>query len=486
MSVRTRFAPSPTGYLHIGGVRTALFNWLLARHHGGQFILRIDDTDQQRHVEAAVKLILDGFRWMNMDWDEGPEVGGPCGPYFQSQRGHLYREAAEKLVASGAAYRDFTTEEQRAADKAAADAARTAYRFRRFPLDAETEAKYIEEGRPFALRFAVPLGRSVVIEDQIKGRVEIKTEEIGDFVIVRPDGSPLYNFATVVDDAQMAITHVVRAEEHLTNTFSQALIFEALGYPLPVFAHVPYVAAPGSKKKLSKRDGAVGLDEYIGQGYLPEAMMNYLSRLGWSYDEKTEFFTPQQLREYFTLDRVNSSPASHDPDKLFWLQGEWMKLLPTESKVEQCSPFLRQAGLVGDEISPELRARIAAVVVALGDRLKTFSDIVKLGKFFFMDEIEFDPDAFKKRLKKPEVPRILADVTAILEKIEPFDTPTLDKAIHEYVAQSGLGMGLVVNAIRVATTGQGIGPGVYEAMEILGRQACLGRISLTQALLHSS
>lgn len=483
MTVRTRFAPSPTGYLHIGGVRTALFNWLLARHHGGQFVLRIDDTDQQRHVEEAVKLILEGFRWMNMDWDEGPEVGGDCGPYFQSQRGHLYKEAADKLLASGHAYRDFSTEEQRSADKASAEAAKIAYRFRKITIDPETEARYIAEDRPFALRFQVPLGKSVVIDDQIKGRVEIKTEEIGDFVIVRPDGSPLYNFATVVDDAQMAITHVVRAEEHLTNTFSQALVFEALGYPLPIFAHVPYVAAPGSKKKLSKRDGAVGLDEYINQGYLPEAMMNYLSKLGWSYDDKTEFFTPAQLREYFTLDRVNSSPASHDPDKLFWLQGEWMKLLPTDEKVEKCLPFLKAAGLVGDDISEDLRARIAAVVVALGDRLKVFGDIVKLGRFFFTDELTYDPDAFKKRLNKAEVPRILGDVTEILEKVEPFDTPTLDKAIHEYVAQSGLGMGLVVNAIRVATTGQGIGPGVYEALEILGRESCLGRISLTQALL---
>lgn len=486
MTVRTRFAPSPTGYLHIGGVRTALFNWLLARHHGGQFILRIDDTDQQRHVQEAVKLILEGFRWMKMDWDEGPEVGGENGPYFQSQRGHLYKEAAEKLLTEGLAYRDFSTEEQRSADKAAAEAAKVAYRFRQIPIDPVTEAKYIEEGRPFALRFRVPLGRSVVIDDQIKGRVEIRTEEIGDFVIVRPDGSPLYNFATVVDDAQMGITHVVRAEEHLTNTFSQALVFEALGFPLPVFAHVPYVAAPGSKKKLSKRDGAVGLDEYIGQGYLPEAMMNYLSRLGWSYDEKTEFFTPEQLREYFTLDRVNSSPASHDPDKLFWLQSEWMKQLSTEEKVEKCIPFLHSAGLISNEISPELKARIAAVVVALGDRLKVFSDIVKLGKFFFQDEIQFDPDAFKKRLGKPDVPRILSEVTEILETLEPFNTPTLDRAIHEYVEKSGLGMGLVVNAIRVATTGQGIGPGVYEAMEILGRDACLGRISLTQALLQGN
>lgn len=483
MTVRTRFAPSPTGYLHIGGVRTALFNWLLARHYGGQFVLRIDDTDQQRHVEEAVKLILEGFRWMNMDWDEGPEVGGPCGPYFQSQRGHLYKEAAEKLLASGHAYRDFSTEEQRSADKAAAEAAKVAYRFRKIPIDPQTEARYIEEGRPFALRFQVPLGKSVVIDDQIKNRVEIRTEEIGDFVIVRPDGSPLYNFATVVDDAQMGITHVVRAEEHLTNTFSQALVFEALGFPLPVFAHVPYVAAPGSKKKLSKRDGAVGLDEYIKLGYLPEAMMNYLSRLGWSYDEKTEFFTPDQLREYFTLDRVNSSPASHDPDKLFWLQSEWMKQLSTDEKVEKCLPFLREAGLVDQEVSQVVRDRIEAVVVALGDRLKVFSDIVKLGKFFFTDQIEFDPDAFKKRLNKPDVPRILADVTEILEKVEPFDTPTLDKAIHDYVAASGLGMGLVVNAVRVATTGQGIGPGVFEALEIIGREACLGRISVAQSLL---
>lgn len=483
MTVRTRFAPSPTGYLHIGGVRTALFNWLLARRYGGQFVLRIDDTDQQRHVEEAVAKILEGFRWMNMNWDEGPEVGGPCGPYFQSQRGHLYREAAEKLVASGHAYRDYTTEEQRSADKAAAEVAKVAYRFRRFPLDEATEAKYVAEGRPYALRFQVPLGKTIVVDDLIKGRVEAKTEDIGDFVIVRPDGSPLYNFASVVDDAHMGITHVVRAEEHLTNTYSQMLVFEALGYPLPQFAHVPYVAAPGSKKKLSKRDGAVGLDEYMRLGYLPEAMMNYLSRLGWSHDAETEFFTPQQLREYFSLDRVNGSPASHDPDKLFWLQGEWMKRLGDDEKAEACLPFLHEAGLVGVDVTDDQKALVKKVVIALGDRLKVFSDIVKLGKFFFLDQIEYDPDAFKKRLAKPEVPRVLTEMTEILEKVEPFDTPTLDKAVHDYVASSGLGMGLVVNALRVATTGQGIGPGVYEALEILGRDTVLARIALVQAML---
>ncbi len=483
MTVRTRFAPSPTGYLHIGGVRTALFNWLMARRHGGQFILRIDDTDQQRHVEEAVAKILEGFRWMHMDWDEGPEIGGPCGPYFQSQRGHLYKEAAEKLLASGHAYRDFSTEEQRSADKAAAEAAKVAYRFRRFPLDEATEAKYLEEGRSFALRFQVPLGQTIVVDDLIKGRVEAKTEDIGDFVIVRPDGSPLYNFASVVDDAQMGITHVVRAEEHLTNTYSQALVFQALGYPMPEFAHVPYVAAPGSKKKLSKRDGAVGLDEYMRQGYMPEAMMNYLARLGWSLDAETEFFTPQQLKENFSLERVTSSPASHDPDKLFWLQGEWMKTLSDDVKAAACLPFLHEAGLVPSEPGDDVKALTKKVVAALGDRLKIYSDIVKLGKFFFQDNVEYDPDAFKKRLAKPDVPRILTELTEIFEKLEPFDTPTLDKAVHDYVAASGLGMGLVVNALRVAVTGQGIGPGVYEAIEIVGREKTLQRMAMVQAML---
>ena len=245
MTVRTRFAPSPTGFLHIGGVRTAPFNWLLARRHGGRFILRIDDTDQQRHVEEAVGLILEGFRWMGMDWDEGPDVGGAFGPYFQSQRGDTYKAAADALVAAGAAYRDYSTEAKRAADREAAGRSKTAYRFRELPIPDSERARLEAEGAPFALRFRVPTGRSVVVDDLIKGRVEQKTDEIGDFVIVRPDGSPLYNFASVVDDAGMGITHVVRAEEHLANTYSQVLVFEALGHALPAFAHVPYVARAG-------------------------------------------------------------------------------------------------------------------------------------------------------------------------------------------------------------------------------------------------
>ena len=286
MSIRTRFAPSPTGFLHIGGVRTALFNWLLARHHGGQFILRIDDTDQERHVEDAVKRILDGFRWIGIDWDEGPEVGGPFGPYYQSQRADSYRRAAERLVASGHVYRDYSTDSERAAEKARGRARQA--RLSISPqADSPTQeaAQFEAEGRPFALRFEVPPGRTLVLHDLIKGDVEFATDEIGDFVIVRPDGTPLYNFASVVDDVAMQITHVVRADEHLSNTFPQLLVFEALGATLPAFAHVPYVAEPGSKAKMSKRKIAeyeklgilVYLHQYIEKGYLPEALLNYLA-----------------------------------------------------------------------------------------------------------------------------------------------------------------------------------------------------------------
>jgi glutamyl-tRNA synthetase len=483
MTVRTRFAPSPTGFLHIGGVRTALFNWLLARHHGGQFLLRIDDTDQQRHVEAAVHLILEGFRWMGMDWDEGPEVGGPHAPYFQSQRADHYARAAAELVASGHAYRDYSTEPERAAEKAAAERAKVAYRFRGTPPTEEQVARFEAEGRPFALRFQVPLGRTIVLHDLIKGDVEQRTDEVGDFVIVRPDGSPLYNFASAVDDAEMRITHVVRAEEHLSNTFAQMLVFEALGSALPAFAHVPYVAAPGSKKKLSKRDGAVGLDEFIRLGYLPEAMMNYLARLGWSYDASQEIFTRADLIEKFTLERVNSSPASHDPDKLYWIEGEWMKGLPLGRKVEGVLPLLTAEGLVSEPIDETTRHRIEAVIGALGDRLKVFSDILKLGRYFFTETLTYDPDAVKKRLRKEGISALLAPLEEVLAGVEPYDLATLERAVHEFAETRGLPLGQVVNALRVATTGQGVGPGLYDCLHILGRETCRARIAQTRAML---
>ena len=281
----------------------------------------------------------------------------------------------------------------------------------------------------------------------------------------------------------MQITHVVRAEEHLSNTFPQLLVFEALGAALPAFAHVPYVAEPGSKAKMSKRkikeyedQGVlVYLHQYIERGYLPEALLNYLARLGWSYDASQEIFTRAELIEKFSLDRVNSSPASHDQDKLFWIEGEWMKALPLDRKIEGVLPYLQREGLVAEPLSDADRARIEAVILALGDRLKVFSDILKLGRFFFTTELTHDPDAVKKRLRKEGVPAMLAELDAVLAEVEPYDLATLEKAVHDYAERTGRKMGDVVNPLRVATTGQGVGPGLYDCLFILGRETCRAR-----------
>ncbi|TXT39164.1 MAG: glutamyl-tRNA synthetase, partial [Planctomycetota bacterium] len=340
--------------MHIGGMRTALFNWLWARHHGGQFILRIDDTDQQRNMDEALGPILRAFKWLGLTWDEGPEVGGPYAPYFQSQRGDLYRAAADRLLAEGKAYRCFETKEQIDQDRKQAEAEKRQYLSARRSLelsDAEVQ-QFVAEGRPHVIRFLVPRDQKVVIDDHIRGRVEWDASLMADPVIMRGDGSPLYNFATVIDDAQMQITHVVRAEEHLSNTPTQVLLHQALGNTLPQFAHIPYVAAPGSKEKLSKRKlaqyrnnasfkklcdkgdavfaqigltGQAGLDPvmvefYERVGFLPAGVLNGLLRLGWSLDDKTEIFSLDEAVKLFTLDRVVKAPAGFDPDKMLSYQ----------------------------------------------------------------------------------------------------------------------------------------------------------------------
>lgn len=379
-AVRTRFAPSPTGYMHIGGMRTALFNWLWARHNGGQFILRIDDTDQARNQETALGPILQAFKWLGLNWDEGPEVGGPYAPYYQSQRGELYRAAAAKLEASGHAYRDYSTKEEIDADRKQAEREKRPYINIRRSLELTPEQKIAQAtaGKPWVLRFLVPRDRKIELEDHIRGHVEWDAALIPDPVVCRADGSPLYNFATVVDDAQMQITHVVRAEEHLSNTPIQIMLHQALGNPLPEFAHVPYVAAPGSKEKLSKRKidqyrknpqfkklfekadevfpqlgltGSAALDpvmvEYYERiGYLPAAVLNALGRIGWSLDETTEIMSLQTMIDHFTLDRVVKAPAGFDPDKLYSFQGHWMKELPLDQKLAGCLPYLTQSGLL--------------------------------------------------------------------------------------------------------------------------------------------
>ncbi|GBD35731.1 Glutamate--tRNA ligase 1 [bacterium HR36] len=507
MTVRTRFAPSPTGYLHIGGVRTALFNWLFTRRHGGQFILRIDDTDIGRNRPEALQPILDGFRWLGILWDEGPEVGGPYAPYFQSQRLDLYRQAARQLVASGYAYPCLATKEELEAERRAAELAKRPYIHRGKGRDLSPgEALQLWQEKQLPLRFKIPVGRKIVLQDIIRKHVEWETDLLGDPVILRSDGTPLYNFATVVDDIAMRITHVIRAAEHLSNTPIQMLIFEALGASLPAFAHVPVVNEPGSKKKLSKRDmkkfvtpevraklRALGYSDaeidsrddlnpatvayYQELGYLPQALVNYLGRLGWSLDDHSEIIPLEQMIRHFSLERVNDAPASFDPDKLYWMAGEYMRQLPIEEKVNGVIPYLVRAGLVPEPITAFLRDRIRQVVEVCGDRLKLFSDILTYGAFFFRDP-HYDEAALQKRVGKAGIPEVLQRFMEELGRVEPFTPATLEETLRQFCERENLKAGDLIHALRVITTGVTVGPGLFDVLAILGRQETLRRIEL--------
>ena len=511
MTVRTRFAPSPTGYLHIGGVRTALFNWLFARRHGGQFVLRIDDTDLARNIDEALEPILEGLRWLGIDWDEGPGVGGPYGPYFQSQRADRYRAAAEKLLASGHAYRDYATPAELDEERKAAQAAGKPFLYsRRFAaFDDATAARFEAEGRKPVVRLKMPREGALVLDDAVRGRVEFAWEREQDHVIQRADGSCLYHLASVVDDHDLAITHVIRAEEHLSNTPRQAFIALSLGYELPVYAHLPLVAEPGSRTKLSKRKLAsylknqdfrrvmehgqaiaerIGLageadtfnpvivDFYREVGYLPWAIDNYLALLGWSYDDKTEFFTRDELIEKFSLERINASPASFDPKKLWAVEDHYMASLPIEEKLAMMLPYLEKAGLVASPPTAEQRAIVEKVIEAAGDRLKVAGDILAYADFFLVEEPEMDPAAVAKRLAKPGVRPLLEAFAAAVREVEPFEPGPLEDALKATAEAAGAKVGDLVHPVRVAITGRGVGPGLYDCLAILGRERSLARL----------
>ncbi len=516
--VRTRFAPSPTGYLHIGGVRTALFNWLFARRHGGQFLLRIDDTDAGRNVEAALAPILHGFRWLGIDWDEGPEVGGPFAPYYQSQRLAGYQAAVEKLLAGGFAYRDYATPEEIAAEREAAQAEKRPFLYSRRWM-AETldqQAAFEAQGRTAVVRLKMAREGKLTIDDLVRGQVEFEWAREQDHVIQRADGTCLYHLASVVDDFDFQITHVIRAEEHLSNTPRQIFIAQSLGYPLPAYAHLPYVAEPGSKNKLSKRKlekylknrdfalvnehglaiaKALGLstsadtfnpvivDFYEEVGYLADAIINYLVLLGWSLDDKTEFLSREQMIANFSLERVTKAPASFDPKKLWAFEDHYMQALPTKQKVAAMLKYLQRAGLVPTPAPCDVGPKLTRIVEAAGDRLKVFGDIIAYADFFFQDELTYDEKAFEKNLAKPGAPELLASFREALAAVEPFDVAHLEAALAAFVQREQIKTGDIIHSVRVAVTGKSVGPGLYDCLEILGKPTSLARIdrALAQA-----
>ena len=511
--VRTRFAPSPTGYLHIGGVRTALFCWLYARRHGGKFVLRLDDTDRERNIEEAIQPILHGLRWLGIDWDEGMDVGGDYGPYRQSERDDRYQDAVERLLASGHAYLDFASTGELQAEREAAQAAKRNFVYSRKWM-AETEAdaeRFRAEGRAGVVRLKMPREGVCAFHDEIRGDVEFEWAREQDHVIRRADGSCLYHLANVVDDHDMAISHVIRAEEHLSNTPRQIFIAQSLGIEPPTYAHLPFVAEPGSRNKLSKRKlnkylknpdfaklhaRGVEILEQIGQtpdpdtfnpvivgfyediGFVPEALVNYLLLLGWSLDDRTEDFTREQMIEHFSLERVNKAPASFDPMKLLAFQERRMQEVPAEKKVAHCLPYLVAAGHVAEPVSESDQAKVAAIVAGAGDRIKMAGDVLDYPEFFTADaDLTFEEKAFTKRLVKPEdAVGLLTDYAERLRGLSSFDAQTLDDDLHAFVEEREIGMGKIIHALRVAVTGKGVGFGVFESLAILGPASCLARI----------
>ncbi|MFO0804253.1 MAG: glutamate--tRNA ligase [Gemmataceae bacterium] len=506
MTVRTRFAPSPTGYLHIGGVRTALFNYLFAKKHGGQFILRIDDTDQQRNVKEALQPILDGFRWLGMNWDEGAEVGGPCGPYYQSQKLPRYQEVVKELLAKGLAYWDYAKPEETKAEMELAEKEKRPKIYsRKWMAETDADRKRFEaEGRIGAMKLKMPREGACTFSDHIRGEMEVPWAGEQDTVIQRSDGTVTYNLANVVDDFDMKISHVIRAEEHLSNTPRQIFIIDGLGWPRPEYAHVPFVAEPGSKNKLSKRkiaqylknkdfqrvyDHAKGIADKIGLktepeafnpvlvefyekvGYLSAAVLNYLVLLGWSLDDSREDFTLQQMSELFSLERVNKGPASLDVKKLFSVQERYMNAVPLAEKVEMVRPFLKRAGVDPDP------GVVRAIVEAAGPRIKVAGDILDYVDFFTPDEqLPFEPKAVEKHLKKEPGSGWIGELRQIVATADPFDVPTLKAAVEAFIQAKGAKPIPVTQTLRVAVTGKEVGFGIYETLAILGRERCLARI----------
>jgi nondiscriminating glutamyl-tRNA synthetase len=520
MTVRTRFAPSPTGYLHIGGVRTALFNWLYARRHKGQFILRIDDTDAQRNRAEAVKPILDGFEWLGIDWDEGPtkdasgESFGPHKPYFQGQRNDLYVEAAMKLMAEGKAYPDYTTQQQQDERRKAAEMAKRPYVHRGSNRDVSPEENLKQwKEKPAPILLKVMPGQIVTINDHVRGKIEVQTDTIRDPALLRapgPDGrcGALYSFATVVDEAAFGITHVIRAEEHLSNTPTQVLIFQALGTPTPEFAHIPLVnyknekmskrkLPPLSPQEIDKLKACGWTDEEIKSrddlniatvayyrelGYLPAALVNYLVRLGWSLDAESEMIPLETVLANFSLDRITKASGNFDPQKLFWLQGEYMKLVPTAEKVERCMPYLKKAKLIGDTLDDATRTKLTQIIDAAADRIKLFSDVLTFATPILKDDVTYDPKAVEKVLKKPGVKELLAEFTEVLKTLNPFDAATTDKALHDFAAAKNMKPGDMVGPVRVAVTGNQVGFGLFDTLAVVGKERVLGRLEKAMAL----
>jgi glutamyl-tRNA synthetase len=482
---RLRFAPSPTGYLHVGGARTALFNWLYTRRAGGTFVLRIEDTDLERSSADMVAGILDSMKWLGLDWDEGPGVGGPHAPYFQAQRLDRHRAAAGRLVAGGHAYYCYCTPEDLDASRRAAEAEGHAWSYDRTcrTLDREEIVSREAAGRPRAVRFFVPEGRTA-FDDVVRGHIEFDHAHLEDFVLVRSDGHPTYHLSVVVDDVDMAISHVVRGDDHISNTPKQVLIYRALGAPVPTFAHVPLILGP-DKKRLSKRHGATSVAEYEQQGYLPEAMVNFLALMGWSPGTNEEVFTRDELIACFSLEGISGGNAVFNPEKLDWFNQQHILRMPAGEILRRLAGELGAAGL-GPALQPDDRPRLEKVVDLVKPRARKLTDIVPLIRPFVAGALDREPAAVAKYLGDAGLRPLLAEWRDRLRDVDPFTAAPLEAALRDLTAARGLKAAPLIHATRVAVTGQAVSPGVFEVLELMGRDRVVSRLLEADQLIEQN
>ncbi len=466
---RVRFAPSPTGYLHIGGARTALFNWLYARRHGGTFVLRIEDTDRERSTRVAVDAILEGMRWLGLDWDEGPGVGGPHGPYFQTERLDVYRSHADRLVREGKAYVCTCSREELDVLRKQAETEK-----RQFRYPGTCRGRSRDPSERHVIRLIVPETGATSFDDLVKGTISTPHDTLQDEVILRGDGMPLYNFGAVVDDVTMEINLVARGDDHVNNTARQILIYQALGYPVPAFAHLPMILG-ADKTRLSKRHGATNLMAYRDMGYLPQALVNYLVRLGWSHGDQ-EIFTLPELIAAFDWKQVGATAGVFNPDKLLWVNHQWLRALPEEELAARALPYFAAAGLPAADDQ-----KLRLVVRQLRERAKSFVEIVQQARYFYAP-IQLDEKAKAKQLTAEARP-LLAAVRDGVAGMEALGLEALERLFAGVAASAGVGLGKVAQPVRVALTGGTASPGIHDVVMILGKAETLARLDAALALI---
>lgn len=475
--IRVRFAPSPTGALHIGGARTAYFNWLFARQQQGTFVLRIDDTDRARSTEESFRQILSSLTWLGIDWDEGPDVEGSYGPYRQSQRQSIYDEELTRLVDGGKVYPCFCTQEELAAERDAAlrQGLTPRYSGRCRHLTDDERARRLEQGESHTYRLRAPESGDVVVHDLIRGDVTFSADEVDDFIVWKADGSPTYHFASCVDDARMQITHIIRAEEHLSNTPRHIVLFQTLDFPVPVFAHVPMILAP-DRSKLSKRHGATSVKEYRDAGILPEALVNYLLLLGFSPGEEKEVLSREEALQVFDIMRVSKNAAVYDMKKLEWLNGNYLRAMSSDALLALIWTQLVHRGYVRPDEPAERISWLRGVVESMQSRAKNINELVEGLEFYFRAPTSYDAKGARKYFADEQVPLRLREIARELEAVLPFIAPLIERRYHDLTAALGVKPAVFIHPTRLALTGRTAGPGLYELMELLGKATCQERL----------